>query len=137
MTIDRTSLRLALAALMPLALLAGCTDKANPDTIDRLSVERWSHLIAHEAEKAYDYLSPGTRQAQTRENYAAAMNSRPVRWSDAKFNHKECEEDRCKVFIDVTYSVIMPGAMGKAASATTTQTETWIFVDGAWYFLPN
>lgn len=137
MTTDRTKLRLALAALLPLAVLAGCADKANPDNVDRRSVERWNYLISKQAEKAYDYLSPGFRQTQSREDYAATMNNRPVRWSGVKFNRKECDSDRCTVFIDVTYSILMPGAMSKPAVSTSTQSETWILVDGAWYFLPK
>lgn len=137
MTIDRTTLRLVMAALLPLVVLAGCADKANPDNVDRRSVERWNYLISKQAEKAYDYLSPGFRQTQTRENYATMMNNRPVRWTAVKFNHKECETDRCKVFVDVTYSAIMPGAMSKPVVSTSTQSETWILVDGTWYFLPK
>src|SRR5688572_22783391 len=65
-----------------LLALAGCVDKANPDTIDTRAVERWNYLIAHQAEKAYDYLSPGFRSTQTREVYASSMNSRPVQWKE-------------------------------------------------------
>lgn len=114
---------------------AGCTDKSSPDTIDRRSVERWNYLIAHQAEKAYDYLTPGFRQTQTRENYAAAMNSRPVQWKAVKFNKKECETDRCKVTVDVTYSVTLGG--GAVAETTSSRLETWLLVDGEWFMLPS
>lgn len=124
-----------LALLGLLLAAAGCTDKSNPDTIDRRSVERWNYLIAHQAEKAYDYLTPGFRQTQTRENYATAMNSRPVQWKAAKFNKKECEADRCKVTIDVTYSVTLGG--GAVAETTSSRLETWLLVDGEWFTLPN
>ena len=127
---------LAAAALFALAL-AGCADKANPDNVDRRSVERWNHLIAHEAEKAYDYLTPGFRETQTREVYATAMNNRPMQWKSATFKRKECEEDRCTVYVDVAYALKMPGGMAGTVSSTSTQTETWIRVDGEWYFLPK
>lgn len=129
----------AVAALTTATLLlglAGCTDKASPDNVDRRSVERWNYLIAHEAEKAYDYLTPGYRATQTRETYAAAMNNRPLQWKSAKFGSKECEEDRCTVHVDVTYSLQMPGA-GRSVESTNTQNETWIRVNGEWYFLPK
>jgi len=137
MAIDRTRLA-ALAAL--LVALAGCNTNKDPTAdVEKRATERWNFLIAHKAEKAYDYLSPGTRETQTRESYAAAMNSRPVKWTAAKFNHKECDADRCKVYIDVTYSVPMPGAggVGKAIESTSTQTETWVRVKDDWYFLPK
>jgi hypothetical protein len=119
-----------------LLALAGCADKSNPDNVDRRAVERWNDLIAHQAEKAYDYLSPGYRTTQTRENYASAMNNRPVQWKAAKFKNKKCEADRCTVAIDVTYSLTVPN-VGKAMQASSVQSETWILVKGAWYFLPK
>jgi hypothetical protein len=128
----------ALGATTLLAVLlaaAGCTNKSDPDTIDRRSVERWNYLIAHQAEKAYDYLTPGFRQTQTRENYAAAMNSRPVQWKAVKFNKKECDADRCKVTVDVTYAVTLGG--GAVADMTSSRQETWLLVDGEWFLLPS
>ena len=119
-----------------LLALAGCADKSNPDNVDRRAVERWNDLIAHQAEKAYDYLSPGYRATQTREIYATAMNNRPVKWKTAKFKDKKCDADRCKVDIDVTYSLAVPRA-GKTATMASVQSETWILVKGEWYFLPK
>jgi hypothetical protein len=124
-------------ALALLLALAGCVDKANPDNVDTRSVERWNALIAHQAEKAYDYLTPGFRATQTRETYAAAMNNRPVQWKSVKFDRKECEEDRCTVYLDVAYEIPMgTGALRKMES-TNTQSETWIRIQGEWYFLPK
>lgn len=122
------------------ALLAvsGCTDKSSPGNVDTRSIERWNYLIEHKAEKAYDYLSPGYRETQPRETYAAAMNGRPVKWISAKFVGKECEEDHCKVRIDVTYSIPMPGLQGTTpVQATNTQEESWIRADGEWFYLPK
>ena len=76
--------RIAVATLGALVLLlGGCNfgDKDSVAQVDTRAVERWNYLIAHQAEKAYDYLSPGTRETQTRESYAAAMNNRPVKWT--------------------------------------------------------
>ena len=131
--------RIGLATLVVIvALLAGC-NKDSVDNVDTRAVERWNYLIAHQAEKAYDYLSPGTRDTQTRENYAAAMNNRPIKWTAAKFNRKECDADRCKVYIDVSYSVAMHGvaAAGKPIESTSTQSEIWVHVKDGWYFLPK
>ena len=137
MAIDRLRLA-ALAALF--VALAGCNTNSDPTAdVEKRAVDRWNFLISHQAEKAYDYLSPGTRETQTRESYATAMNSRPVRWTAAKYNHKECDADRCKVYIDVSYSLTMPGAgaIGKPIESTSTQTETWVRVKDDWYFLPK
>lgn len=134
--------RLGLVAFGALALLLGSCSLGNKDStaeVDKRAVERWNYLIAHQAEKAYDYLSPGTRETQTRESYAATMNNRPVKWTGAKFNRKECDVDRCKVYIDVSYSVVMGGASatGRPVASSSTQSETWVHVDDGWYFLPK
>ena len=132
--------RFTLVTLGALALaLGGCKFGSSVDSVDTRAVERWNFLIAHQAEKAYDYLTPGTRELQTRENYAAAMNNRPVKWSAAKFNRKECDADRCKVYVDVSYSVAMPGAggAGRSVESSSTQSETWVRVDNEWFFLPK
>ena len=128
--------RIALAAFIALALLLGGCNRDSTAEVDKRAVERWNYLIAHQAEKAYDYLTPGTRETQKRENYAASMNNRPVAWRAAKFNRKECDADRCKVYIDVTYSVVMP-SVGKPVETTSTQSETWVHVNDGWYFLPK
>ena len=62
-----------------------------------------------------------------------------MKWTAAKFNRKECDADRCKVYIDVSYSVAMPGAgaAGKPIESTSTQSETWVHVKDDWYFLPK
>lgn len=117
--------------------VSGCADKSNPDMVDKRSVERWNFLIAHEAEKAYDYLTPGYRATQTRENYAASMNNRPVQWTGVTFKDKTCDGDRCKVEVNIRYSIAMPGAPGRKTESESVQSETWIRVNGEWYFIPN
>ncbi len=124
------------SAIVAITLAAGCADKANADNVDKRSVERWEYLINHQAEKAYDYLSPGFKETQPRDSYAKAMNNRPVQWKSAKFKDKTCDAERCKVNVDVAYSVVV-GGMGKPTDSTSTQSETWILVDGIWYFLPK
>ena len=137
MSIDFTRTGAALALCMSIVLIAGCVDKSNPDMVDKRSVERWNHLIAHEAEKAYDYLTPGYRATQTRETYAGAMNNRPVIWKSARFQSKECDGDRCSVKVSVTYSMPIPGKSEQRTDITSNQSETWLRLDGQWYYLPN
>ncbi|HVV97602.1 MAG TPA: hypothetical protein VHC92_10730 [Rhodanobacteraceae bacterium] len=134
MSTERNRRATILGALV--LLLAACSP--GKDDVEKRAVERWNYLIARQADKAYDYLSPGAREMQTRENYAASMNNRPVKWTAAKFNRKECDADRCKVYIDVSYSVVMPGAgIGKPVEATSTQSEIWVRAGDGWYFLPK
>jgi hypothetical protein len=133
-------------AFVAAAALAGCaTGPAKPgkpakdesaDVIQQKSVERWDFLIAHQADKAYDYLSPGYRSTKTREAYAKEMNDRPIRWTKANYNNQQCDGDTCKVSLIVNYSVKMPG-MSRNTNAFSPLTETWIKADGRWYYLPD
>lgn len=128
----------ALAAL--LALFAGCTTGAvkhdTGTTVEQRAVQRWNYLIAHEAGKAWDYLSPGYRKTITHEAYAATMNNRPVKWESVKYDTESCTDDRCVVTLYVGYSLPIRGIQGPVESGSPQQ-ETWIRVDGSWYFLPS
>jgi hypothetical protein len=137
MIIDR--IRIAAIGSL-LVLLAGCNLGGDDSAqLEKRAVERWNYLIAHQAEKAYDYLTPGAQEIQTRENYAAAMNNRPIKWTAVKFNRKECDADRCKVYVDGSYSLIAPGTggIGRPIESSSTQSEIWVHVKNGWYFLPK
>jgi hypothetical protein len=129
--------------LLPLTLAAcggGASVKApaNDAALEKRSVERWNLLIAHKAEKAYDYLSPGTRSTETREKYAADMNNRPVHWQSVTYVDRKCDDpDACTLQMQATYSVNMSARMGQDVQSATLVWERWIRVSGQWYFLPE
>lgn len=129
---------LALCAV--LGLLAACTAGGiktdDTSAVERRAIERWNHLIAHEAEQAYDYLTPGYRKTITREAYAAAMNNRPVRWTEVDYVDRVCEGDRCTVALNVRYTLAMAG-IGRPVDSASPQKETWLRIRGTWYFLPS
>jgi len=100
------------------------------------AVARWNFLIAHQAEKAYDYLTPGFRATKSRDEYAKEMNSRGVRWDKVNYTSQECTEDTCKVHLSVGYKLTMGGPAGTVNSFAPL-VETWLLVDGKWYFLPD
>ena len=121
------------------ATLAGCAttsggkvSKAGPEV---RAIERWDLLIARDAAKAYDYLSPGTRQTETRDAYAQKMNSRPIRWEKVLLYSKNCvSESSCKIALQLDINVPLPG-VGNAPSVAFAE-ENWIRdTDGAWYYL--
>ena len=126
---------LALAALT----LAGCgAVKKDEDAsvIKEKSVARWNMLIAHQAEKAYDFLSPGYRQTKDREAYAKEMNGRGVHWSKVAYGSQDCDAQVCHVRLVVDYSLHMPGPAG-TVNTSSPLTETWVKLDGIWYYLPD
>ena len=134
--------RLILLTLLA-AVLSACAATGGKSAIkakgvppEERAIERWNLLIERKAEQAYDYLSPGKRAIEKRDDYAAAMNGRPVRWQKATFLSKTCaKEDTCTITMQVDVEVPMMGGSGLASSLGFPQ-ETWIRgADGVWYFL--
>ena len=129
-----------LCASLPSLLLGACGPvKPQGDAVlEKLATERWSLLIGHHAEKAYDYLTPGTRSTETREKYAAEMNNRPVHWQSVDYVSRKCDDpDACTVQLSAGYSVNMSARMGSDVHAVTMLWERWIRLDGKWYYLPE
>jgi len=131
------------ALLLPLLLAAcggGASVKApaNDSALEKRSVERWDLLIAHKAEKAYDFLTPGTRTTESREKYAADMNNRPVHWQSVTYIDRKCDDpDACTLQLQAAYSVNMSARMGQDVQSVTLLWERWIRVNGQWYCLPE
>jgi hypothetical protein len=127
---------LVLAALSGCAAGPGATKAADESAVRTRAVERWDLLIAHKAEKAWDYLSPGYRETKPRDIYAAEMNSRGMRWTKATFESQICDGDLCKVHLLIAYNVDLGGPVGRVGSLSPVE-ESWIKVKGQWYFLPD
>ena len=129
--------------LLPLALAAcggGAAVKppANDTALEKRSIERWDLLIAHKAEKAYDYLTPGTRTTESREKYAADMNNRPVHWQSVTYIDRKCDDpDACTLQLQAAFSVNMSARMGQDVQSVTLLWERWIRANGQWYYLPE
>ncbi|HEX3895846.1 MAG TPA: hypothetical protein VHW73_06520 [Rudaea sp.] len=128
-------------AMLSLGVIAGCatTTAVKPQagaTAQERAVQRWNYLIAHRAEKAYDYLSPGYRATKSRDDYASEMNGRGMHWLSVTPNSAECEADTCKVRLIVNIEIDMTGAAGHVKSISPV-VETWIKESGNWYYLPE
>lgn len=126
------------AALAVLSL-AGCGSAIKKDdgaAVEARATERWNLLIAHQAEKAYDYLTPGFRQTITREKYASDKNDVALRWKSAKVSGHSCDADACTVTVMIEAQVRMPG-IGQAQATTMPSEERWVRVDRNWYYLPD
>ncbi len=101
------------------------------------AIERWNLLIEKKAELAYDYMTPGKRSVETREEYAMKMNNRPVVWEKATlYGEKKCESaDSCQITVFLDLQVPAIGMTGKSPSFSFSQ-EIWTRgSDGVWYFL--
>lgn len=131
--------------------LAGCaSDSTRPDqstqgadakpekntVVEKRALERWNFLINRQAEKAYDYLSPGFRATKSRESYAAEMNNRPVQWTNVYPYSQSCDKpDVCILNFQIDAQTDMPGVNRKVPAIGFVE-ETWIKTRGKWYYLP-
>ena len=145
----RVSMPLMAVLIAATMFSAGCaSDAAKPDKTSAVGAipnkaaedraqERWNLLIAHKADKAYDYLSPGYRATKTREDYAKEMNERPVQWEKVLPYRQVCDKpDVCVIDLQIDAGVKMPGVSNKVSTVGFV-TETWIRSRGKWYFLPE
>jgi len=124
---------LALVALAACATPAIVTDKPVANTpearkarVEERSQARWDALIKNDLNAAYGFLSPGSRQVLTLDNF----KSRPPRvaFREARVETVTCDGDACKTKVLATYDHrLMKGL-------TATISEAWIVEGGqAWY----
>lgn len=129
-----------IGVLIALFALAGCMTGVKQDedasVLKQRAVQRWGYLIDHQAEKAYDLLTPGYRATKTRDAYASEMNGRGLHWSKVYFSSQKCDADTCHVHLIVDYSLPMGGPAGTVKSSGFV-VETWIKAAGHWYYLPE
>lgn len=124
-----------------LLLLAGCATGTGGakkgGTVEERAVKRWEMLIAHKASDAYEYLTPGYRSTHPKEVYAAAMSSRPIKWTKVEYMDKDCpDENTCTVRLVIDFEMrIAAGIPGPVASIDV-QKEKWLRIKGQWYHLP-
>jgi hypothetical protein len=149
--------RTALAAIALSLLLGGCAtgggtrsgeSEAAADApqaatqkrlneVEQRAQRRWDLLIAGKAGEAYDYLSPGARSQQTREQYAAAISQRPVKWLAAKVQESECEAESCVVIVEIKYRAQIPSSGVGAMEMPAVLQERWLKLEGAWVMAPK
>lgn len=125
------------------ALLAACATPAtkpsaaadNHSVLAQRAQARWDALLAHKAETAWTYLTPGYRATVSQSQYASAMNHRPIQWKAAQVNKVECDRpDSCTVYMIITFTAPMRGASNGTGFAPTR--EHWLQLKGQWYYLP-
>jgi hypothetical protein len=134
-----------LLVVVALALLAGCGATGGGaksggapkgGTVEERALARWNLLVARDGAGAYEYLTPGYRSTHPKEVYAAAMSSRPVKWTKAEFLDKECPDaDTCTVRLVISFELRMAAGVGTVSSIDM-QKEKWIRIKGEWYHLP-
>jgi len=97
-----------------------------PDVeVRKLAQQRWDALVAGDIEKAYGFLSPGTRQARSLTSYRALI--RVGFWQSAQVDQVECPSaDVCKVVVMVEY--VFRGSLVRSPLS-----ESWVYREGRWW----
>ena len=95
--------------------------------VERRANARWDALVAGDLARAYEYLSPGSRQVYSVENYKALI--RPGLWKKARVERVECPEaEICEVVVQVDYAI-------RGTAVSTPLRETWTQSGAEWWFV--
>ena len=102
------------------------TPEARQAQVGERSQARWAALIKDDMDTAYGFLSPGSRQVTTLDNFKA--KTRRGAFREAKVESVTCEGDVCKARVLLIYD------HRQMKGITTPVSEAWIFEGGqAWY----
>lgn len=135
--------KVGVVGLVSASVLAACVSIPEspasgvaPASLEQRAVERWELMIGGDYNAAYQYATPGYRQAYSAQDFLEKVYRAPIKWQSAEFMDMDCpQEGLCDVTMRVHYSINMPGA-GSVGSMTTVE-ESWLLIDGVWYFLPS
>ncbi|HET9049991.1 MAG TPA: hypothetical protein VFN29_13660 [Chiayiivirga sp.] len=117
---------------------AGAPTGSAEEIVSHNAKARWDALVAKDVAKAYGYLTPGTRAAQSKEAYSIQLMSATINWTGANVTGVKCEDENvCSATVMVTYKVAgaAPG-MGQVEGFAPV-VEKWLHSGGEWFFLPT
>ena len=135
--IGRRSL-VVLGLCCSLLLLSACaTTPSTENVIEKRATARWDTLLSGDLAGAYEFLSPGFRSSVPSLQYQRQLLLNKVKWTGAQYIESDCTETTCKVKISLDYTVYgaIPGV--KSFDGTQEIEESWVKVNGKWYFVPN
>ncbi|XSG84295.1 MAG: hypothetical protein ACPW60_11220 [Methylohalobius sp. ZOD2] len=125
--------------LMALVLFQGCAGLGSKSVEGRVAQRaqaRWDSLVEGDLKTAYEYLSPGYRQAKSFERYQRGILGVGI-WQGAKVDKVVCERPEvCKVTVQVSSRLVVP-RVGTPMESTSPVYERWILEDGQWWHVPN
>ena len=91
---------------------------------------KWDMLKARKIDKAYDYLSPTSKETVTMVDYITRVSRSQV-WKSVKVDAVKCEEERCKV------DIVAVGPLRDIGDLERQFSEYWIKADGNWWSVYN
>lgn len=126
---------MALATMLVTWTLGGCAHMAEPSTPEELvaarAKQRWDLLIKGDLDGAYQYLSPGYRQAMSLESFKGSFGGAAL-WKNAEVFSVICDDaERCTARMRVDAQTVLAGKPG--AMVTTYANELWIHDKDNWW----
>ena len=121
-----------------LLLLSACATTMKAESgVEERAKQRWELLLSGDLDGAYEYLSPGYRSSVSSLQYQRSLLLMRISWTGAEYIESECEEITCKVKISLGYALhgALPGV--KKFEGKQTVEESWLLVDGDWYYVPQ
>lgn len=106
------------------------------DSAGARAVNLWQAKIKRNFTAAYPYYTPGYRSTTPLLQFVDNFPGGRVVWNDVEYVDQACEAAKCTVELDVTYSYLNPAPGVESVTNTRRVKETWLLIDGAWYFSP-
>lgn len=129
-------------ALVALMVAAGCATtggltKDTPPEVKVAAVKersnaRWLALINGDKDAAYAFLSPGTRELISVEQYRGRVQTGGFR--SVRIEKVDCDTETCQVGLMLTYDYTSGKGTTQQKGITTYVQETWVLEKGqAWF----
>jgi|LSQX01.1.fsa_nt_gb hypothetical protein len=120
-----------------LLLLSGCaiSGSSAEETVALRAEQRMRALQELNFDKAYNYMSPGYKNAKDLErfkrDFAGANTLQSFYVGDVS-----CEEQVCQVMVIARYKIALTGRgqIGKTTEIERGSSQTWILHDGIWWY---
>ncbi len=125
--------------ILPLVLLlAACAiESSKPETVvAKRAQARWDALIKGDLETAYQFLSPGYRQAMPFDRYERNIHGVGL-WQAARVSKVVCKQpDVCEATVEVDVKLVVP-RIQEPIESTNPLYERWVYTDKQWWYVPE
>lgn len=114
--------------------LVGCASlqpKSPEDAVKHRAGQRWAAMLVKDFKAAYKYLSPFKRATVSAPTYVREMGDGSP-WLAAEVVSVSCEPQTCKATVRLDVASPMPRKFGD--KIITHIDETWVLVDGEWWY---
>jgi hypothetical protein len=120
----------ALAVVVASLALSGCAgfaQRPDAEVVKERAQARWDALVKGDVDKAYAYLSPGSRATMTAAQYAGSLNV--GFWKKVTVDEVRCSSaQQCDAILTVEYEF-------RGSRTKTPMKESWIKEGSTWWYV--